>query len=84
MQMQLEEKDRSIILKDYFSLRTDPFIFTSMALELLNQSYKTSWIFPALKSTSHFGLSPQCPVGQTQVEKPTLVIATNQGMPHHT
>ena len=42
MQMQLEEKDRSIILKDYFSLRTDPFIFTSMALELLNQSYKTS------------------------------------------
>ena len=38
MQMQLEEKDRSIILKDYFSLRTDPFIFTSMALELLNQS----------------------------------------------
>ena len=33
---------------------TTAFIFTSIELLLLDQSNKTSWVFPALKWTSHF------------------------------
>ena len=36
-----------------FSGKKDPSIFTPIATELLNRSNKTSWVFPALKSTSH-------------------------------
>ena len=42
-QSNLEEKDNPSILKDDFSSKTDPSIFTS-----------TTPSFPALKSTSHF------------------------------
>ena len=42
------------ILKNDISSRTDPSIFTSLAPVLLDQSNETSWVFPALKSTSHF------------------------------
>ena len=35
-------------------LRADPLIFTSVAPVLLDWWNKTSWIFAALKSTSHF------------------------------
>ena len=42
------------ILKYDFSSSADPSIFTSIATELLDWSYKTSWVFRALKSTSHF------------------------------
>ena len=42
------------ILKDDFCSRTDPSIFTSIEPLLLDWSNKTSWVFPALKSTSHF------------------------------
>ena len=38
----LEEKDNPSIIKDAFSSRLDPFIFTSTAPELLNCSNKTS------------------------------------------
>ena len=42
-------------LKRYFSSRTDLFIFnSSLAPVLLDWSNKTSRVFPALKSTSHF------------------------------
>ena len=40
-------------LKDEFSSRTDQAIFTSIAPALLMWN-ETSWVFPALKSTSHF------------------------------
>ena len=40
--------------KRYFPSRTDPSIFTSIAPVLLDYSNKTTWVFPALKSTSHF------------------------------
>ena len=50
----LEEKINPSILKEYFFSRTEPFIFTLIAPVLLEQSNKTSWFFPALKSTSHF------------------------------
>ena len=42
MQFNLEKKGSPSILKDYFSSRTDPFIFTSIALKLLDQASKTS------------------------------------------
>ena len=41
-------------LKDEFSSRTDPFIFTSIAPMLLDWPNETRWVFSALKSTSHF------------------------------
>ena len=41
-------------LKYYFSSRTDSSIFASIAPALLDWSNETSWVFPALKSTSHF------------------------------
>ena len=51
--VQLEEKVNPSILKDDFSSRIDPLIFTSIEPLLLDWSNKTSWVFPALKSTSH-------------------------------
>ena len=53
-QSKLDEKVNPSTLQDGFSPRTDPFIFTSIAPVLLDLSNKTSWFFPALKSTSHF------------------------------
>ena len=50
----LEEKVNASILKDDFSSRTDPSIFTSIAQVFLDWSSETSLVFPALKSTSHF------------------------------
>ena len=50
----LEEKVNPTIIKHDFSSRTDPSIFTSTASVLFNQSNKTSWVFLALKSISHF------------------------------
>ena len=52
-QSSLEEKVNPSTLKDEFSSRADPSIFTSVAPVLLEQSNSTSWVFPALKSTSH-------------------------------
>ena len=54
LQPNLEEKDNLSISKDYFSPRTDPSIFTSIAPVLSDQSNETSWVFPVLKSKSHF------------------------------
>ena len=48
-QFNLEEKDSPSILKYDFFSKTDPFIFTSISPELLDQSNETSWVFPALK-----------------------------------
>ena len=42
LQSNLEEKVNPSILKDDFSSRTDPFIFTSIALMLLEWSNETS------------------------------------------
>ena len=49
-----KEKNNPSILKDDFSSRTNSCILTSIALVLLDWSNKTSWVFPALKSASHF------------------------------
>ena len=53
-QLNLEEKVNLSILKDDFSSRTDTCILKSIEPVLLDWSYETSWVFPALKSTSHF------------------------------
>ena len=53
-QSNLEEKVNPSNLKDYFSSRTEPSIFTSIEPVLLDQSNKNSWVFPALKSVRHF------------------------------
>ena len=55
----LQEEVNPSILKDDFSSRTDPSIDVSISIAptLLNRSKKTSWVFPALKSTKLF-LSP--------------------------
>ena len=47
------EKNSPRILKDDFSSRKGPSIFTSVAPELLERSKKTSRVFPAMKSISH-------------------------------
>ena len=52
--IQFRKKVNTSILKDDFSSRIRPYIFTSTAPVLLGWSNKTSWAFPALKSTSNF------------------------------
>ena len=52
-QLNLEEKDYAMILKDDFCVITSPAILTSIAPVLLDWSNETSWVFPALKSKSH-------------------------------
>ena len=49
-------------LKNDFSSRTEPSIFTSIAPVLLGRSDETSQVFPVLKSTSPF--LPQSTVSQ--------------------
>ena len=53
-QSNLQEKVNPCFLRDYFSSTTAQSIFTSTAPVLLDQSNETSWVFPALKSTSLF------------------------------
>ena len=53
-QSDLEQKVDPSILKDALSSRTDPSIFISMGPLLLDWSNETTWVFPALKSTSYF------------------------------
>ena len=53
-QFNLEEKVNPSILKDDFSSRTCPSIFTTIAPVLLDQSNRTSCFCPALKSRSQF------------------------------
>ena len=43
---------------------------------LFDQSNETSWVFPALKSTSHFL------VDQIKVQKPILAVVTGQMSDH--
>ena len=65
-------------LKRWFFLKNTPIYFhVNCTID------KMSCVFPALKSTSHFLPIPQCLVDQIQIQKPILVIATNQ-MPDHT
>ena len=47
--IQFRKRDSPSILKEDFSSRTDPSIFTSIAPELLNRSNGTGSVFPALK-----------------------------------
>ena len=54
LQSSLELKVNPSILKNDFTSRTNPSIFTSIEPVLLYRSIETSWIFPALKSTNHF------------------------------
>ena len=53
-QSNLEEKVNHSILKYYFFSRTDPSIFKSILPVFLDWSIETSWVFPALESTSHY------------------------------
>ena len=53
-QFNLDEKETPSILKDDFSLRTDPSIFTSIPPELLDRSKESMLYFPYSKSTSCF------------------------------
>ena len=46
--------------------RKDPTIFTTIASVFLDQSNKTSQVFPALKSTSH--LPPQSTVSDSSLD----------------
>ena len=52
-----------------------PPIFTSVAPVLLEQSNKTSFVFPALKSTSHYLPQSTQSTNQSQVQKSNLVVA---------
>ena len=82
-QSNLEEKVNPIILKDDFSSRTDPSIFTSITPVLLDWSIETSSVFPALKSTSHF--LPQSTVfcrSDSSSEVQIQVVATDQMLDH--
>ena len=81
IQSKYEEKVNSSILKDDFSSRADPSIFTSIVTGILDWSSKTCWGFWALKSTNY--LLAQTTVScRSEVQKPILVVAIDQ-MPYH-
>ena len=69
--IQFRWESQPIILKDDFSSKIDPSIFISIAPALLDWSNATSWVFSALKSTSHFP-SPQCLINLTLLYKVLL------------
>ena len=50
----LEEKDNLIILKDDFSLRTDPSIFTPVVPVLLDISNKTGFSCVEIDNSNYF------------------------------
>ena len=54
--IQFRRKRKLHYLKNDFSSRTDPSIFTSIAKVLLDRSNETSWVFPAYRSKRHFPL----------------------------
>ena len=83
LQSSLEKKVNRSILKDDFSSRADWSIFISIAPMLLDWSNETSWVFPTLKQQATSCPNPQCLIDQIQVQKPILVVGTNQ-MPNHT
>ena len=71
-------------LERWSSSRSDLSVFTSMAPASLDWSNKTSWVFPALKSTSHFLLQSTVYYrSDSSSDQSILVVATNQ-MPDHT
>ena len=51
---QFRRERKPSILNNDFSSRTDPFIVTLITPLLLHWLIETRWVFPALKSTSHF------------------------------
>ena len=52
--IQFERESQPSIWKDCFSSSTDPSIFTSIVPVLLDWSSRTSWVFSAKNSRSHF------------------------------
>ena len=70
------------ILKDDFSSRTDPSLFTSIEPLLLDWSNETEFSQHWNQQATSY-LSPLCLVDQIQVQKHTAVVATNQ-TPDHT
>ena len=75
--VQFRRESQHPYFKRWFSPGTDPSPFTSIAPVFLDRSNKTSWVFPALKSTSHF-----LPQSVVSIQQPILVVATDQ-MPDH-
>ena len=81
-QSNLEEKVKPSILKDDFSSRAGSSIFTSIAPVLLEQSNETTWVFPAVKSISHFLPQSALSCRPIQVLKLILVVTTDQMADH--
>ena len=69
-------------LKEDFSSRTNSSIFTPIAPVLSDRSNEISWLFPALKSRSHFLPQSTCLVDQIQIQKPIPVVTTDQMTDH--
>ena len=84
-QSNLEKKKNPYIFKDYFSSRADPFNFVSVTREVLDQSNENGQdeFFRDLHQQVTLCPSPQCLIGQIQVQKSTLFSASTQ-MPYHT
>ena len=52
--IQFRRESHPQYLKKWFFPKNGPIIFTSIVPVILDRWNKTSWVFPALKSTSHF------------------------------
>ena len=74
----LEDKENLSILKNVFSSRVDPYIFTSIVPELLDWSNKTSVFFQHWNQQVFSYPNLHCLVGQIQFQKPTVVGTTYQ------
>ena len=69
-------------LRRWCFLKSRPIHFHSNSTGVIRPWNKTSWIFRALKWTSHFLPQSICLVDQIQTQKPILVVATNQMLDH--
>ena len=73
-QSNLEDKGNPSFLKDDFSSKTDPLIFTSIAPELLDRSIEHVDFFQHLNHQVTFCSSLRCLLGQIQIQNSNLVV----------
>ena len=73
-QSNLENQGNPSFLKDDFSSKTDPLIFTSIAPELLDWSIEQVDFFQHLNHQVTFCSSLQCLLGQIQIQNSNLVV----------
>ena len=76
--MQFSKESQTQHLKRWFFLKNRPICFHINSTSVLDWSNETSWVFPALKSTSHFLVHSTVSCRSDSSSKANLVVATDE------